>query len=109
MTAIPASISTNAIRVQTRKSIADHVTSGTGRTRIRTARASCPWTSAPGGAVDPHSDARGGGLEIHTGPFSASLTGVRRMDLRADQTSRLSAVSVSRGPERDVGGSPAVR
>src|SRR5699024_1227594 len=91
---MPSSISTNGMRVQTGKSIADHVTFGARPVRISHALAPRPR----GVGADPHTGTRGGELENHTGPFTASMTGERGRP-RADQTSRLSASSVSRGPQ----------
>src|SRR5699024_4945873 len=72
-TAMPSSISTNGMRVQTGKSIADHVTFGARPVRISHAMAPRPR----GVGADPHTGTRGGELENHTGPFTASMTGER--------------------------------
>src|SRR5699024_4235777 len=98
---MPSSISTNGIRVQTGKSIADHVTF-----EIRTVRISrAPVSGPPVGGADPHTDARGGERENHTGPFSASRTRERRSP---SVPTRLPASprSVSHGLRRPGRGSP---
>src|SRR5699024_7267750 len=101
-TAMPSSISTNGIRVQTGKSIADHITFEVRTVRISRAPASGP----PVGGADPHTDARGGERESHVGPFAASMTGERRSP---SVPTRLpgSPRSVSHGPRRPGRGCPA--